>query len=320
MTGVVAGVDGCPMGWAVVFRRPDGSQEPVFAVVETFAAILDHPLRPEIIAVDMPIGLPERIGRSGRGPEQAVRPHLGERQSSVFAVPSRAAVMEADYRRSCAVAQATSDPPKKVSKQCFNLFPKIREIDALMTRALEARVYECHPELGFWRLNGERAMRLPKKAKSRVNPAGHPTARFEEARWADQAPNRVPAASAMLCARGQRAGAIRGRDPSGSTRRGLRRPIPRRPNRPIHQRPRLPIPRQPSRNRCLLRPSRRIRLRSLRLRHLRLRSLRLRPRPLPLLRSHRPRRRPCPRRLLRQAPASRVAGSASASPSSWPRS
>ncbi|MCB1486017.1 MAG: DUF429 domain-containing protein [Bauldia sp.] len=172
MTGVVAGVDGCPMGWAVVFRRPDGSQEPVFAVVETFAAILDHPLRPEIIAVDMPIGLPERIGRSGRGPEQAVRPHLGERQSSVFAVPSRAAVMEADYRRSCAVAQATSDPPKKVSKQCFNLFPKIREIDALMTRALEARVYECHPELGFWRLNGERAMRLPKKAKSRVNPAG----------------------------------------------------------------------------------------------------------------------------------------------------
>ncbi|MCB1496345.1 MAG: DUF429 domain-containing protein [Bauldia sp.] len=172
MTGRVAGVDGCPMGWAAVFQTIDGVGAPVFAVVDAFAAILDHPLRPDVIAVDMPIGLPERIGRGGRGPERAVRPLLGERQSSVFAVPSRAAVMEEDYRRACQVALATSDPPKKVSKQCFHLFPKIREIDALMTPALEARVHECHPELGFWRLNGERPMGLPKKVKSRANPAG----------------------------------------------------------------------------------------------------------------------------------------------------
>ena len=88
---------------------------------------------PSVIAVDMPIGLPERVGPGGRGPEREVRRLLGERQSSVFAVPSRAAVMEDDYRRSCDVALATSEPPKKVSKQCFHLFPKIREIDRLMT-------------------------------------------------------------------------------------------------------------------------------------------------------------------------------------------
>jgi predicted RNase H-like nuclease len=172
MSNWVAGVDGCPAGWAVVYRRLDGGTPSEFAAAPNFAAILDDVREPAIIAVDMPIGLPDRTGRGGRGPEATVRPHLGERQSSVFSVPSRPAVMTNDYRESCRIAAATSDPPRKVSKQCFHLFPKIREIDALMTSALEARIYECHPELAFWRLNGETPMALPKKVKSRANPAG----------------------------------------------------------------------------------------------------------------------------------------------------
>jgi predicted RNase H-like nuclease len=168
----VAGVDGCPAGWAVVFRALDGDAPPVFVVVPDFAAVLASEHRPAVIAVDMPIGLPDRVGPNGRGPEREVRRLLGERQSSVFSVPSRAAVIEDDYRRSCAVALATSHPPRKVSKQCFHLFPKIREIDRLMTPSLEGRVFEAHPELGFWRLNGERPMALPKKVKSRPSQPG----------------------------------------------------------------------------------------------------------------------------------------------------
>lgn len=94
------------------------------------------------------------------------------RQSSVFTVPSRPAVYEEDYWAACALAEQTSQPPKKVSKQCFYLFPKIREIDGLMTPELEKRVFEVHPELAFWRLNGEAEMSLPKKVKSRANPVG----------------------------------------------------------------------------------------------------------------------------------------------------
>lgn len=172
MTAWVAGVDGCPAGWAVVYRTLDGSAPPVLDVASDFSAIIEDPRRPAIIAVDMPIGLPDRVGKGGRGPEAAIRPLLGQRQSSVFSVPSRSAVSEVDYRAACRVASETSDPPRKVSKQCFHLFPKIREIDALMTPALETRVHECHPELGFWRLNGDRPMALPKKIRSRVNPAG----------------------------------------------------------------------------------------------------------------------------------------------------
>jgi len=168
----VAGVDGCRSGWAVVFRDMNRSESPRLALAARFQDILEAPEAPQIIAVDMPIGLPEHTGRGGRAAEQAARPHLGPRQSSVFSVPARRAVMCDDYTQACRMALAHSDPPRKVSKQCFHLFPKIREIDALMTPALEARVYEVHPELSFWRLNGGRAMTLPKKLKGRAHGPG----------------------------------------------------------------------------------------------------------------------------------------------------
>jgi predicted RNase H-like nuclease len=153
-------------------RNLGGTGECGLAVFETFREILELTPLLSVIAVDMPIGLPDRIGQTGRGPEKAVRRHLGGRQSSVFSVPSRAAVYAEDYRAACSAALATSEPPKKVSKQAFYLFPKIREIDALMSAELEARVFEVHPELAFWRLNGEREMSLPKKVKNRPNGPG----------------------------------------------------------------------------------------------------------------------------------------------------
>ena len=92
----------------------------------------------------MPIGLPDITRKGGRGPETLVRPLLGQRQSSVFSIPSRAAVYAAieafttvelwyeAHRRASAVARTTSEPPRGVSIQAFGIFPKIREIDALL--------------------------------------------------------------------------------------------------------------------------------------------------------------------------------------------
>ncbi|MEQ8371690.1 MAG: DUF429 domain-containing protein [Roseibium aggregatum] len=168
----VAGVDGCKAGWVAVIRNLEDAADLDLIVFPTFADIVGHTPHLAIVAVDMPIGLPDRIGPGGRGPEKAARKHLGMRQSSVFSVPARPAVYEDDYLKACNTALATSDPPKKVSKQCFFLFPKMREIDALMTPELETRVHEVHPELAFWRLNGGAEMSLPKKVKSRANPAG----------------------------------------------------------------------------------------------------------------------------------------------------
>ncbi len=168
----VAGVDGCPAGWIVVLRSIDGKADPRVRAVFTFAEVLALPERPEAIAVDIPIGLPDVGGIGGRMPDIAARAVLGGRQSAVFAVPARAAVMAQDYAQACEVALAHSDPPRKVAKQTFNLFPKIREVDALMSPALQERVFECHPEAAFWAMAGERALALPKKVKSRPHSPG----------------------------------------------------------------------------------------------------------------------------------------------------
>jgi predicted RNase H-like nuclease len=166
-TKQVAGVDGCRAGWVAAFVSPDQSVR--LRVIERFADIFAASEAPCIIAVDIPIGLPAHTGPYGRGPERAVRPLLGGRQSSVFTVPSRPAVYAPDYREACRVALETSHPPKKVSKQLFMIAPKIREVDETLRNApsLASRVFEVHPEVAFWRLNGDRALPEPKKVKGR---------------------------------------------------------------------------------------------------------------------------------------------------------
>ncbi len=183
----VAGVDGCKDrrdgkgGWVAVIVEPDGTMRA--ERVATIAALFECPLAPDIVAVDMPIGLPERVEARGRAPERLVRPRLGGRQSSVFSMPSRAAVYASEdarvpeeerYRRAGAVARATSTPPRAVAKQAFHIFPKIIEIDRWLREnpAMQPRVFECHPEVSFWTLNGQAEVSKAKKIKNRPSEDG----------------------------------------------------------------------------------------------------------------------------------------------------
>jgi predicted RNase H-like nuclease len=164
----LAGVDGCRSGWLVALVRPDGGEARI-RVVPRFSDVVASPENPAVIAVDMPVGLPERTGYGGRAAENAIRPLLGARQSSVFSVPARAAMQAQDYGEACNIALMTSDPPRKISRQLFMIAPKIREVDKCLRAdaAVAARVHEVHPELAFWRLNCERSLDEPKKVKSR---------------------------------------------------------------------------------------------------------------------------------------------------------
>ena len=180
----VAGVDGCKAGWLAVILSPGIS--PAVAVFRRFIDLVASLPMEAIIAVDMPIGLPEFGGKGGRGPEMEVRSFLGERQSSVFSIPSRAAVYAhaeefttveawyAGHRKASEISRTTSTPPRGVSIQAFGIFSKIREIDTLlrMRPDLSNRIRESHPEVAFCRLNGGHAMSLPKKIKGTVNLAG----------------------------------------------------------------------------------------------------------------------------------------------------
>jgi predicted RNase H-like nuclease len=173
MDGWLAGIDGCRIGWVVALWHP-GSGEVRVQIVPRFIDVAKLAEAPIVIAVDMPIGLPAHVGRHGRGPEHAVRPLLGKRQSSVFAVPSRSAVYTSEYREACRLAVETSDPARQVSKQLFMIAPKIREIDGALRAdaALAKKVFEVHPEVAFWRLNGDRSLAEPKKVKGTPYPPG----------------------------------------------------------------------------------------------------------------------------------------------------
>ncbi len=164
-----AGVDGCRAGWIAALRDLDRPGEVRVRVVPRLVDVVDAPESPLVVAVDVPIGLPDRIVGAGRGPEALVRPRLGPLRRSVFSIPSRAAVYAetgpwgsqgeriAAFKRACAVARGTSEPPSAFSIQAFGILPKIREADALLRArpALQARLFEVHPELAFRTLNGE---------------------------------------------------------------------------------------------------------------------------------------------------------------------
>lgn len=174
-----AGIDGCRGGW--VIARWDGEGALDLARRTRVEELFDAPDPPVVACVDMPIGLPETSEIGGRAAERAVRPLLGARQSSVFAVPARAAVMagmgagdeKQRFAAACAAALAHSSPPRKVSIQCFNLFPKIAELDELLRRRAELRdrLIESHPEVSFRVMNGA-PLDVAKKVKSRPHPPG----------------------------------------------------------------------------------------------------------------------------------------------------
>jgi threonine dehydratase len=169
----VAGADGCKAGWVVALADMAVDAPPMLRVVSHLAALFEAETAPAILAIDMPIGLPDRVTGTGRGPERLVRPLLGERQSSVFSIPARSAVFAEDYGSACRLALETSQPPRKVSKQGFHLFPKIREIDALLRAdvGLCERIFEVHPELAFATMRGTPLLHA-KKIKGAINPFG----------------------------------------------------------------------------------------------------------------------------------------------------
>lgn len=150
---MIAGVDGCRAGWVAVTAEDFAPKaRPTYVVVPTFADVLEATSACEAVAVDMPIGL--SAGPDMRECDRLAKAALpGSAKSRVFAAPPRAALHEPDYPAfSATVKRITGKGP---SKQLWNIMPKIREVDALMTAELQRRVVEAHPELAWARQAGE---------------------------------------------------------------------------------------------------------------------------------------------------------------------
>ncbi len=133
----------------------------------TFAEVLALPERPQSIAVDMPIGLLEQAAPGGRPCDREARAVLGRpRSSSVFSPPTRKALAARSY------AEVATLNGAGMSKEAFNILPKIREVDALMDVQLQDTVVEAHPELAFTAFAGHpmrHSKRTPEGRRERLS-------------------------------------------------------------------------------------------------------------------------------------------------------
>ncbi|MFC4684268.1 MULTISPECIES: DUF429 domain-containing protein [Exiguobacterium] len=100
--------------------------------------------------VDMPKDL-ATIDAPDRSCDAWMRSQLKQRKSSIFTPPIQDVLMEASYAE--ANAKSRELVGKGISKQAWNLVPRIREFQTIT----DADVYESHPEVCFAVMTGNEA-------------------------------------------------------------------------------------------------------------------------------------------------------------------
>lgn len=158
------GVDGCTAGWiAASAERLDA--EPAFRLFRSFAELVEAVRGPRALAlVDVPIGLSD----GPRACDAEARKLLGGgRACCVFTPPCRRAAIAARAKAPAAEIRRLNleATRRSLSSQAIGIAPKIAEVDALMTPALQRKVRESHPECIFAALSGTGAG-LPQRKKS----------------------------------------------------------------------------------------------------------------------------------------------------------
>lgn len=152
---MIAGVDGCKAGWIAILEDDEGRRRS--AVFATFADIVATEAR--LVVIDVPIGI---MTRAPREVDTAARRALGERACCVFSAPYRPMLGARTYHEACAIREGIDG--KRCSKQAFEIFRKIAEVDSRMTPELQRRVREGHPEITFATLQG--GVAIPHKKRS----------------------------------------------------------------------------------------------------------------------------------------------------------
>ncbi|MGA2330110.1 MAG: DUF429 domain-containing protein [Bryobacteraceae bacterium] len=159
---LVSGVNGCRCGWLIVTKHLKTRRE-YLTVATSFADVINLPHEPSVICVDIPIGLLDAAVPGGREVDQLARKLLGPKASSVFPPPVRNALFGINYAQANKRNRDSSPHRLGISKQAFSLFPKLREVDTLMSPRLQDKVFEVHPELVFFEMNENAPVKESKK-------------------------------------------------------------------------------------------------------------------------------------------------------------
>jgi len=161
----VAGADGCKVGWVVVLRELKSRKMEV-RLASRIQDILRWKPSPEILGIDVPIGLLDRAVPGGRECDKKARKLLGQtRGSSVFSPPAGGTLRARTPKEADRLNRATGPDAPGMSRQASAIIPKILEVDQFISRARQKRVVEFHPELCFYEMNRRRPVVQPKKKR-----------------------------------------------------------------------------------------------------------------------------------------------------------
>jgi predicted RNase H-like nuclease/ADP-ribose pyrophosphatase YjhB (NUDIX family) len=146
----VLGVDACPAGWVGVVLDPSlRASVFVAADIAALVALVREQHDVPVVAVDIPIGLPDDGGRLADAEARRV---LVGKSSSVFSTPVRSALEAATYAEAREANLAATDGRTSVSAQAYALRAKVLQVDAWVRSGPGAEVIEVHPEVSFARM------------------------------------------------------------------------------------------------------------------------------------------------------------------------
>jgi predicted RNase H-like nuclease len=160
---IICGADGCKAGWIAILKNLDTGCIS-WRVCSAMRELAYGEPAPQVIALDIPIGLPEY---GARACDLDARKLLGPgRASSVFPAPIRPILATTSYHEACQIR--TGVEGKKSSRQAWAIVSKIREVDNALRHdsGLAARVWEVHPEVSFYFLAGKHPLQHSKKRRA----------------------------------------------------------------------------------------------------------------------------------------------------------
>jgi predicted RNase H-like nuclease len=123
-------------------------------VLGSFIEVLDERPSFSVVALNAPVGYRTDLESGGRACDRDARGLLGRRASSVHTAPLRASAEKG--------VVSIDDRLDAVSAK---LLPRYREVAAEMAPYRQRTVYEVHPELSFYQLNGDVPLRWSRSKK-----------------------------------------------------------------------------------------------------------------------------------------------------------
>lgn len=157
------GVDACRGGW--ILAELSHTQPLQLHFDPSLAKLLSRIPEQQDVLIDMILYRPD--DPSPRQFDRQAKAYLGQWHSRVFPAPPQESLKADSYTHACVLSEQLTG--KKISIQCYNLFPKMREAHALKQlsrkkhKSSAHHLIEYHPEIAFMHLHRNQPLAPSKK-------------------------------------------------------------------------------------------------------------------------------------------------------------